>query len=180
MSFAGPAFNWSIMRFLIVLLLLAGGTAEAQQPAPAPVAQQKVDQLIKLLDDPEVRALLATRAAAPAAMMPNMSASALTIWLNDVQAHLQAIRQAIPLIPTEFSRAAATTMAGIDDRGPLRVLLLFLLLVAIGLCAEFGFSHVVRRIHARRAAGHNPLQPGSGLRHDRQAHAPAGQLGHEP
>jgi len=163
MPFASISVSWSKLRFAIVLLMLSCGMAEAQQAATTPVAQQKVDQLIKLLDDPEVRALLATRSAAPAAMMPNMSASALTTWLNDVQGHLLAVKQAIPLLPGEFARAGSTTMAGVDNRSPVHILLLFLLLVTIGLCAEFGFSHVVRRIHARRAVVQSPALASSGF-----------------
>jgi len=133
-------------------VLLSGGLAQAQQPATETGAQQKVDQLIKLLNDPEVRSLLGSRSAAPTAMMPNMSASGLTTVLNSVQGHLRAVAEAVPLVPGEFSRATTTIMTNIDNRSPLHILMLFLLLVAIGLCAEFGFSHIVRHIHARRLA----------------------------
>lgn len=166
MSFARIAMTLSQLAtalLFVFLSLAAVGSACAQQAASEPATQQKVDQLIKLLDDPQVRALLATRSAAPAAMMPGMSASALTLWLNDVQAHLLAVREAVPLVPGEFSRAASTTMAGIDNRSPAQIALLFMLLVAIGLCAEFGFSQIVRRIHARRAMPAGRVQAGIGF-----------------
>ena len=147
---------WSKLRLMALMLLLLGGAAQAQQ-APASVPQQKVDQLIKLLNDPDVRAELAARSAsAPAAMMPNMSASSFTVWIDNVRTHLHNVGDAIPMVPAEFARAADTTMAGVDNRSPGRIFLLFLLLVAIGLCAEFGFGYIIRGIHARRTLVVNP------------------------
>lgn len=145
-------FRWLRLWLLAMAIALAGGAVHAQQAA-APTPQQKVDQLVKLLDDPDVRRLLATRNAAdPNAMMPNMSASAATVWMNAIQDHLHSVGDAMPLVPSEFARAASTTMAGVDNKSPGHIFLLFILLVAIGLCAEFGFARVVRRIHARRAS----------------------------
>ncbi len=153
MPFAKMFYSLWKMAAVVAVLLLAGTLAHAQQAATVAAGQQKIDQLVKLLDDPEVRALLAQRPSGTAtAMMPNMSASALTTLLNGVQGHLLAVREAIPLVPGEFSRAGTTIMAGIDNRSATHVFLLFLLLVALGLAAEFGFSLLVGHLHAGRSA----------------------------
>ncbi len=155
MSFANIVHILCRAGAVLLLVVVAGSGVQAQQAAPVPAGEQKVEQLIKLLDDPEVRALLAKRpAAAEVAKMPNMSASALTVALNGVQGHLLAVRQAIPMVPAEFARAATTIMTSIENHSPARVLLLFLVLVAIGLAAEVSFSRLVCRLHASRSASH--------------------------
>jgi small conductance mechanosensitive channel len=144
--------------FLLFAMLFAmAGPVAAQQPNTANMpTQQKVDQLIKLLDDPDIRTLLATQTkpqpqALPSTGMQGMSASDFTVWLNSVQAHLLSVRQAIPLVPGELARIDQRTMADLDGRSPGSLLLLFFGLVAIGLLAEWAFSRVARQIRARKA-----------------------------
>ncbi|TCR87936.1 mechanosensitive ion channel family protein [Rhizobium sp. BK376] len=148
-----------LFLFLALLLGMAGSVA-AQSDNANVATQQKVDQLIKLLDDPDIRTLLATQTkeqakqqpeALPKMAMQGMSASDLTVWLNSVQAHLLNVRQAIPLVPGELARIDQKTMASLNGRSPGSLLLLFFGLVAIGLIAEWAFSHVARHIRARRA-----------------------------
>src|SRR5262249_50535278 len=137
-----------------LFLLPCGGLGLAAQ-APAPVseaAQQKIDQLAKLLSDPDVRALLAERAKQTPAegAMSGSSAHEYTMWINQIREHLHDVAEAVPLVPAEFEKARETTMAGIDDRRPITVFLFFLLLVAIGRAAEWLFGRVASRIHAHR------------------------------
>ena len=79
------------------------GSAQAASP---PASSDKVDQLIKLLDDPEIRALLNRQTAAPVADTDtNMSATEFNAFGDRVRDHLRHIGQAIPLVPSEFMRA---------------------------------------------------------------------------
>ncbi|MGO4569187.1 mechanosensitive ion channel family protein [Rhizobium sp. 2YAF20] len=155
---------WVIAAATLMVIAFSGDIASAQQ-SPAPDAtQKKIDQLTKLLEDPDIRALLASRSTAPPdTEMTNMSASDLTSRLNAVQEHLFAVRQAIPLIPSEFARAVETTKAGVDGRRPIGVFLFFCLLVAIGLAAEWFFGRILRRLFARRPAAQQDGAPVNGF-----------------
>jgi moderate conductance mechanosensitive channel len=137
------------------------GSAQAASP---PASSDKVDQLIKLLDDPEIRALLNRQTAAPVADADtNMSATEFNAFGDRVRDHLRHIGQAIPLVPSEFMRAGATIADDINGHGPFGVFVLFLTLVAIGLGAEWLFHRIARRsrMHANLAhadgAPENPL-----------------------
>ncbi|MCV9967114.1 mechanosensitive ion channel family protein [Pararhizobium sp. BT-229] len=129
------------------------------QTATPPASEQKLDQLIKLLDDPDVRALLNKGAtAAPAAAEPaDMSAAEFSAWGNRIRQHLRGLGQAIPQVPTEFMRAGKTIAAEINGHGPFGVFLLFLTLVLIGLGAEWLFHRI-----ARRSRVHAALTPADG------------------
>jgi small-conductance mechanosensitive channel len=142
---------WAFLVRALMISVCTADIALAEPAATSDVGQKKIEQLTKLLEDPDVRALLAARSKAqPDEEMTNMSASDLTSRLNEVQQHFRAVREAIPLVPSEFSRAVETTMAGIDGRRPLGVFLFFCLLVAIGLAAEWFFGRILRRLYARR------------------------------
>jgi small-conductance mechanosensitive channel len=142
---------WAIVAIALMISVFTADIAPAEPAATSDVAQKKIEQLTKLLEDPDIRALLAARAKTqPDEEMTNMSASDLTSRLNEVQDHFHAVGQAIPLVPSEFSRAVETTTAGVDGRRPIGVFLFFCLLVAIGLAAEWFFGRFLRRLYARR------------------------------
>ncbi len=156
-------------RFFVVLgallLIVASGSCGlAVEPSVSQATQQKIDQLAKLLDDPDVRDVIAARAnQAPAnEAMPGPSANQFTAWLNTIRDHATSVVAAVPLVPGEFEKARETTMAGIQDRRPITVLMFFLLLVAIGSAAEFLFDGIARRIHMHKAADPS-LHPQSGF-----------------
>lgn len=158
-----------VLRFwLIAILALGAATASVQpvlaQAASPPASADKVDQLIKLLDDPEIRALLNKQTAAPVAEPDtNMSATEFSAWGDRIRDHLRHVGQAIPLVPSEFMRAGATIASDINGHGPFGVFVLFLTLVLIGFGAEWLFHRIARRsrVHAARAhadgAPENPL-----------------------
>src|SRR6187402_405349 len=94
--------SWAIVAMVLTVSFVAASAAPAQQASTSDAAQKKIEQLTKLLEDPDVRALLATHAKVPPAeQMHDMSASDLTTRLNEVQDHIRAVREAIPLIPSE-------------------------------------------------------------------------------
>ena len=148
---------WKTLFFSAVLavsLAAAAGPGLAQQAALPDATQQKIDQLAKLLDDPDIRAVLAARAKqTPGDAMPQgASANDFTVWINHIRQHLLTVAAAVPMVPDEFEKAAGTTMAGINGRRPIGVFLFFLLLVAIGRAAEWIFGRIAMRIHAGRTA----------------------------
>ncbi|WP_444357929.1 mechanosensitive ion channel family protein [Phyllobacterium lublinensis] len=129
--------------------------AHGQSAAPAAVAPppEKVEQLLKLLDDPDVKAWIATKGTSPAAeetMGP--SASDFMLWSNSIRAHLRGIGQAVPAVPGEFEGASSTIMTEINGRGPGAILFLFAIFAALGLGAELIFRRLVKRAGQRHAA----------------------------
>jgi small conductance mechanosensitive channel len=157
---------WGRFWLVVAILLVGLGPAAAQSARPDAAAQQKVDQLIKLLDDPDVRALLATQARQlqqPAPAMEDMSASSFTIWMNALQNHLQNLQDAVPEVPSEFAMVGQTTMTGINGRSPAGVALFFVSLVVIGLIAEKAFGRIARRIHARKVTDQTGPQVNKGF-----------------
>ncbi|MDW5317409.1 mechanosensitive ion channel family protein [Rhizobium sp. PL01] len=162
-------FRLLMVRFwLVVVLVFGAGIASIQpvlaQAASPPASADKVDQLIKLLDDPDIRALLNKQTAAPVAQADtDMSATEFNAWGDRIRDHLRHVGQAIPLIPSEFMRAGGTIAADINGHGPFGVFVLFLTLVLIGLGAEWLFHRIARRsrVHATLAhadgAAESPL-----------------------
>ncbi len=148
-----------VCRFWFVVALAFGAATASIQPALAQVASppasaDKVDQLIKLLDDPEIRALLNKQTPAPAvAPDTDMSATEFNAWGDRIRAHLRQAGQAIPLVPSEFMRAGGTIASEINGHGPFGVFVLFLTLVLIGFGAEWLFHRIGRRsrLHATLA-----------------------------
>ncbi len=158
-----------VLQFwLVVALAVAAATSVIQpvlaQAAAPPASGDKVDQLIKLLDDPEIRALLNKQTAAPVAEPDtDMSATKFNAWGDRIRDHLRHIGEAIPLVPSEFMRAGATIASDINGHGPLGVFVLFLTLVLIGFGAEWLFHRIARRSRVHAALVHadgapeNPL-----------------------
>ncbi|PST61640.1 MULTISPECIES: mechanosensitive ion channel family protein [Rhizobium] len=154
--FTSARLVWS-RPFIILaafLLIVASGSAglAADQTAVSEATQQKINQLTKLLDDADIRSLLASRAKpAPADEgMPGASANEFTQRLNAIRDHVTSVVAAVPLVPGEFEKARETTMAGINDRRPITVLTFFLLLVAIGRTVEWVFGRFARRMQTNR------------------------------
>lgn len=148
----------TIRRFLqvaVVLLLAAAGVVGAAFHAPVQAQETtatedsqraKVRELVKLLDDPEVRAWLesAPRAESTA---PASIASRLAGWDDALRDHLSAMAAAFRNLPAETARVAQRLADDRDGHGPGTVIALLLGLVAIGYAAEW----LTRR--AMRGAG---------------------------
>ncbi len=148
------ARRWLMVAVVVCAAAYGGQPVLAQTPAPA-ASEQKIDQLIKLLDDPEVRALLNKSAAEPTSPAKDaavdMSAATFNTWGNKIRQHLHDIGQAVPRVSSEFMRAGGTIAAEINGHGPFGVFVLFLTLVLIGLGAEWLFHRIASRSRARAA-----------------------------
>jgi small-conductance mechanosensitive channel len=133
----------TLLAWIMLALLAHGSVSQAEVPAPPPV-QEKVDQLLKLLNDPDVKALLAAKATGNgtnAAEATPMSASAEDFqnWTDAVRTHLHQVAEAIPAIPTELSKARSKVMSEIDGRRPVEILAFFAAFAALGFGAEIVF-----------------------------------------
>ncbi|MBX5162025.1 MULTISPECIES: mechanosensitive ion channel family protein [unclassified Rhizobium] len=137
------------MRWLLsfIAVFLFALNAWAQTPLAEP--QQKIDELVRLLQDPDVKAWLDSRKqselATPVSPAGN---SALAKWEAGARLRVNQILSAIPAIPAEVTAAATRARREAASRGYAPVFVIFGGLVAFGLAAEA----VYRRFAARREA----------------------------
>lgn len=131
------AFVAWLFSGLLALMLLAAPAA-AQIPAPP---ADKVDQLLRLLDDPAVKNWLAAQhgqaaSGSAAAAAPDAVADAdmgmMSSMLDRVKAHLTRIATAWPLLPQRFEAVRGIMMKEVDDKGGLGVATLIVLFVGVG------------------------------------------------
>jgi len=133
---------------LVLLLAIGGvvagsaGTASAQESPPG-APSPKVEELLKLLNDPEVRAWLDKAPAAAGAPETPAPETQLAMWDDAIRTHFVDLGAAMRRLPAELGDAMRR-LAG-EGRGIGIALLVLAVLVAIG----FG----VERLVARRMAG---------------------------
>ncbi|MBZ9657398.1 hypothetical protein K9U38_21855, partial [Phyllobacterium sp. 2063] len=120
-------------------------TSSQAQTVVAPPPPARLEELIKLLDDPEIKAWINTKGTTqPAAEVPaEPGASDFMPWSNTIRAHLRRIAQAIPAVPGEFVGARSTIMTEISGHRPGAILVLFVTFAALGFGAEFAFRRLV-------------------------------------
>ncbi|MBB4003093.1 mechanosensitive ion channel domain-containing protein [Aurantimonas endophytica] len=160
--------RWAVL--LVSLWVFAGTTAAAAQPAttaaPPPAATvatepPKVDQLLKLLDDPEVRSWLETRAAPAAVPQDDSIATVIGEWEALYRVRLADLIAAVPRIPAEFERAAAIVASDVNAGNPGRGIAILALLLGFGYAAERIVARLVRsRASPAGGASRDPhMQP---------------------
>ena len=127
--------------FGLVLLLAIGATFGVPtghalaQSAPAAQQNPKVEELLKLLNDPEVRAWLEKAPVpAPAATAPETAESRLKMWDDALRHHFVEMGAALRRLPAEIG--TAMTRMSDEGRGPGLAILTLALLVGIGFAAE--------------------------------------------
>ena len=143
-----------ILSILVALTLLASRAAAAPAPAPLPAAEQpgtadKLRLLLDLVQDPQVRAVLDARRAAPeaapAAAAADTMAGGLGGELKRLRQHVIDLAEAVPRLPAELDHAHVL----LDDmlgRGDALSLALFVpLFVALGFGGEGLFRLNTRR-----------------------------------
>lgn len=128
--------------FLILALVVlphAVGVSNAQSGGTGP-QPEKIDQLLKLLEDPEVKSWIAEKPVpVPQKSIEEASTSAIMLWSNGIRAHLRGMLQAIPAVPVEFARAGTTIMIEINGHRPGAILALFVAFAGLGYGAELVF-----------------------------------------
>lgn len=145
----------SILLFFQFVFGLAAPLAAQEAATQAPPA--KVQQLIELLDDPDVRQWLAAKqTTATAGVIP--PAGHASRLVAGIRRHLAGMRQAIPRVVPEWI-AARERIAHELKNGVTRPIVWGLSLVLIvGYAAEFLVRYALRRSARRKAA-----EPGPGL-----------------
>ncbi len=156
----------SVLLVLSLALLWVSLTPSRAQSVAAPPPPAKVEELIKLLDDPEIKAWITTKGTPPpSAEVPAVpTASDFMLWSNTVRAHLRSIAQAIPAVPGEFMGARSTIMTEISGHRPGAILLLFVAFAALGFGAEFAFRRLVGEASGRNVASAT-IEAGTPARH---------------
>jgi small-conductance mechanosensitive channel len=123
-----------------------------EAPADARSATDKVEEIVKLLDDPQVRALLEATTAAPAAPPASVSGR-LAGWDDALQAHLSAMATALQRLPHELAGALGKLSSGQSGGiGPMALLLLGMA------AAGFALEWLARRLLSAALAP-NPAAP---------------------
>ncbi|QFY63043.1 mechanosensitive ion channel family protein (plasmid) [Rhizobium grahamii] len=133
--------KWSL-SFLVGLLFSFCAFAQA----PAPASQEKIDELVRLLQDKDVQAWLNSRKEAGTPAVTPSSTGSLAKWESAARARVDQIRAAIPEIPGEFAAAASRARNDATSRGYAPIFMIFGGLVALGLVAEF----LYRKVSIRR------------------------------
>ncbi|RCW78141.1 mechanosensitive ion channel family protein [Phyllobacterium bourgognense] len=144
----------SVLLTLCLVLLCAVVSASPAQKANETPPPGKVDQLLKLMADPDVKAWIATKGASSfAAEEPAVpTANDVMGWSNTIRAHLRGLGQAVPAVPAEFSQARSTIMTEINGRRPGAILVLFAAFAGLGFGAEFACRRILGRAHRQMAA----------------------------
>jgi small-conductance mechanosensitive channel len=117
--------------------MLVAGSALAQATNPP---TDKIDRLIELLSDPDVKAWLAAqddKAAPPPADVgggaSTMAPAGLSTALDVVRQHIAEMAEAIPTLPAQFARAWTILELEFEEEGIFGIVALILGLVAVGL-----------------------------------------------
>ncbi|MGF1629274.1 MAG: mechanosensitive ion channel domain-containing protein [Kiloniellaceae bacterium] len=144
----------------MTLLLLVLASPNSAQEASAPVdagTQTKIDQLLELLGDPQVRSWLDRQreavAPVPTATGPVAAAMAspgsyLSGRLGAIRQHVRNLVAALPTLPQEVERTRATLGLEFAEHGPVRILLLIAAFVALGFSAEWLFYRAASGVEA--------------------------------
>ncbi|HVR67820.1 MAG TPA: mechanosensitive ion channel family protein [Verrucomicrobiae bacterium] len=140
----------------IVLAAAVSVPVVAQEAAPAAEPPAKVQELLKLLDDPAVREWLAqhqsdTSAAQPTP--PNAPAeeamgpsSYFAGRVAAIREHMAGLVAALPTLPDEFERAGIILGLEFQERGLIKILLLIAVFVGLGFGAERLFYWIAKGI----------------------------------
>jgi small-conductance mechanosensitive channel len=131
----------------------------AQKSAPAAEPPAKVQELLKLLDDPAVRDWLAqqkagtaaAQAAPPAESAPAKEMGASSYFAGRIAAireHMTALVAALPTLPDQFATAGRNLSREFQDRGLIKILLLIAVFIGLGFGAERLFYWIAKGIEA--------------------------------
>lgn len=148
--FGGSVRHLGAILVALIFLCLAGGATHAQtEPAKPP---QKVEELLKLLSDPEVQKWIDAQKTAEAKSAATAPAPhddvAFDAAFERMRSHLVSLLEAIPALPSEIARVASQIGGELQGYNPLRLLLIFLVFLAAGFAAEWIFRRLTAGIRA--------------------------------
>lgn len=134
----------------LALLLLALAAPLRAQPAPPPPSPETLRTLSTLLEDPALRAWLASQASQPPSTAappqapdePAMSALAFESGVARLRQHLAELVDAVPRLPAELAQAGSTLTGGMHGASLTSILLLLVVFGALGLGLEWLFERV--------------------------------------
>ena len=139
-----------------VWLALVSSASLAQTAPPSSAAtNEKIQELIRLLGDPEVRAALEAAQKPAAETAQPAAATQIARWESGIRGHLRAMRDAFPRIPEEAENAVTVVKSQINNRGFGTVFVLFAALLALGFGAEWLFRRMVSRARLGGAGTQN-------------------------
>lgn len=139
----GRLFHMLLVACALLATPLAASMAQTAQPPADTVPLEKIQALIKQLDDPEIRAWLAAKPSTPADRASASTGAQITVWEKAIRDHIAAMRNAFPHIPGEAANAVRTTKSEINDHGFTTILVLFTALLALGFGAEWLFKRAI-------------------------------------
>ena len=121
------------------------GEAFAQAPqAPSTTPPPaKVQELIKLLDDPEIRAWLQDRPEPETADADPAAVERISRWEAIIRGRFASLYAAIPRLGTEMANAATVVTEKVNQGRPGTVIGIVVLLIAIGYGAEWLFRRAI-------------------------------------
>ncbi|RUM95784.1 mechanosensitive ion channel family protein [Pseudaminobacter arsenicus] len=150
-------FAARLATVLAIVCLLQGNVAHAQTAQPAP--PEKVQQIIKLLDDPDIRKWLETRG--PPVGRSEVPRSETLGWEKALRDHIRAMRNAFPYIPRQAAEAFRNVRLELDNHGLSALIVLFAGLLAAGFGAEWLFGRTMAIQLGRRITPANAITPGA-------------------
>jgi small-conductance mechanosensitive channel len=122
------------MRWLAVSLLFLCLAAAANAQTPP---QQKIDDLVRLLQDPDIRSWLETRTPTLAPPAEVKSDGDLAAWEAATRSRIDGVLAAIPRIPGELAAALSRTRQDAISHGYAPVLAILAGLIAAAAAAEW-------------------------------------------
>ncbi|ASY72318.1 mechanosensitive ion channel family protein [Sinorhizobium fredii] len=156
-SFRPVGQGSAIVLFVLLQLIFGFGAPVAAQEATPTAPPAKVQQLIELMDDPEVRQWLAAKQTPPQPQAATPPGGVASQWVAQIRRHLGGMREAAPRMVPEWM-AARERIAAEMHEGSMPILRGFGFVLLVGYGAEFLLRYLLRR-SAHRSA----VQPGYGL-----------------
>ncbi|SFU21277.1 mechanosensitive ion channel family protein [Mesorhizobium sp. YR577] len=145
-----PMLTAFAIGMLLSYGLVATNSATAQQPADISTSERKVQDFIKMLDDPDIRAFLTAKSAEAS----EVADEPVGLQLSDFEAryrnHLVSLKSAIPRIPSELSNAAKVIATDVNAGRPGKGLAIVAILIALGYAAEWLFRRALRGVRGER------------------------------
>lgn len=142
------AARWTFPLLVVFAVLGArAGPAAAQAAQPqSPPPPAKVQQLINLMDDPEVKAWLKSRSPPAAEESGSSVDEQIAAREALIRDHIASLKSAVPRIPQEFAKAGTVVSADVNSGQPGTVLAILATLLLVGYGAEWVFRRMLLRL----------------------------------